>query len=33
MERFTEGRVAAEAAMVDFTGRELVARWGGGLLA
>jgi cobalt-precorrin-5B (C1)-methyltransferase len=33
MERFTDGRVAAEAAMVDFTGRELIARWGGGLLA
>lgn len=33
MERFTDGRVAAEAAMVDFTGRSVVARWGGGLLA
>jgi cobalt-precorrin-5B (C1)-methyltransferase len=32
MERFTQGRVAAEAAMVDFTGREVVARRGGRLL-
>lgn len=33
MERFTEGRVAAEAAMVDFTGREVIARCGEGLLS
>jgi cobalt-precorrin-5B (C1)-methyltransferase len=33
MERFTDRRVAAEAAMVDFTGREVIARWGEGLLS
>ncbi|NYI04147.1 cobalt-precorrin-5B (C(1))-methyltransferase [Allostreptomyces psammosilenae] len=32
MERFTEGRVRGEAAMVDFTGRTMVAAHGGGLL-
>ncbi|WP_165986670.1 cobalt-precorrin-5B (C(1))-methyltransferase [Streptomyces sp. YIM 98790] len=30
LSRFTEGRVAAEAALVDFTGRTLVAAAGGG---
>ncbi|WP_407564148.1 cobalt-precorrin-5B (C(1))-methyltransferase [Streptomyces sp. 184] len=33
LERFTDRRVAAEAAMVDFTGRVLVARSGGELLS
>ncbi|MFC5907289.1 cobalt-precorrin-5B (C(1))-methyltransferase [Streptacidiphilus monticola] len=32
MERFTEGRLAAEVAMVDFTGRNVVASTGGVLL-
>ncbi|NGN67935.1 cobalt-precorrin-5B (C(1))-methyltransferase [Streptomyces sp. A7024] len=32
MERFVERKVAAEAAMVDFTGQRLMASWGGGLL-
>jgi cobalt-precorrin-5B (C1)-methyltransferase len=32
LERFTDGEVAAEAAMTDFTGHRVVARWGEGLL-
>jgi cobalt-precorrin-5B (C1)-methyltransferase len=32
LERFTEGRVAAEAALVDFTGAKVVAATPGGLL-
>jgi hypothetical protein len=32
MRRFSEGKLAAEVAMVDFTGRAVIASTGGVLL-